>query len=95
MGNNIPVPDKSVKKDYELESYELESVDGIRNRLQKGRLRDSEEIKDSLDYVEKLINKIELALKNEQEAGYDNLTLKEKKKELSVLFKMLEAKTFK
>ena len=34
-----------------------------------------------------------MSLKNEEEAGYDNLTLKEKKKELSMFFKMLEAKT--
>ena len=35
MGNNIPVPDKSVKKDYELEPYELESIDDTKKKGSK------------------------------------------------------------
>jgi uncharacterized protein YpuA (DUF1002 family) len=51
---------------YDLEKYERDSLEEIRKSLKKGKYKTKEDIQDSLGFIEKLANKMNIAINNEK-----------------------------
>lgn len=72
---------------YDLEKYERDSLEEIRKSLKKGMYRTKNDIQDSLDFVEKLANKMNVAMNNEKK---DNKTTWELESDLGDLRKIFD-----
>ena len=72
---------------YELEKYERERVEEIKKCLKKGNYRSKEDVQDSLNFLEKLANKMNIAIANEKK---DNKTTWELEADLADLKKMFD-----
>jgi hypothetical protein len=92
-------PYLDISKDYELEKVDKDSVDEIRKLLKGGRYKDPEYLKEHLEYLENLIQKLWRIYQEEKKTGKMNLSLerdlakiKELFAQLSTLLDTLESK---
>jgi hypothetical protein len=51
---------------FELEKYDRESLEEIKRGIKKGKYKTKNDIQDSLDFLEKLANKMNVAINNEK-----------------------------
>ncbi len=72
---------------YELEKYERDSLEEIRRLLKKGSFKDKQSMIDSLEFLEKLANKMNIAVNNEKK---DNKTTWELETDLTDVKKMFD-----
>lgn len=72
---------------YDLEKYERDSLEEIRKSLKKGIYKKKEDIQDSLNFIEKLANKMNIAMNNEKK---ENKTTWELDSDLSDLKKIFD-----
>jgi len=72
---------------YDLEKYERDSLEEIRKSLKKGMYKKKEDIQDSLNFVEKLANKMNIAMNNEKR---ENKTTWELESDLSDLRRIFD-----
>lgn len=72
---------------YELEKYERDSLEEIRKGLKKGQYKTKDAIQDSLNFLEKLANKMSMAVANEKK---DNKTTWELETDLIDVKKMFD-----
>jgi len=72
---------------YELEKYERDSVEEIKKGLKKSAYKNKDDIQDSLNFLEKLANKINIAISNEKR---DNKTTWELETDLADIKKMFD-----
>jgi|GEM_PF-2917596 len=72
---------------YELEKYERDSVEEIKKGLKRNTYKSKDEIQDSLDFLEKLANKMNIAIANEKK---DNKTTWELETDLVDVKKMFD-----
>ena len=72
---------------YELEKYERDSLEEIKKTVKNEGYTKKEDIQDSLDFLEKLANKINMAVTNEKK---DNKTTWELETDLNDLKKLFE-----
>lgn len=76
--NGIPYSeykDKS-KQEYELEKHERDSCVEIRKRLKESKYTDSEQVREHLEWLENLIERVGNILKIEEREKISNLSLK-------------------
>ena len=72
---------------YELEKHERDSLEEIRKTLKNNSYTKKEDIQDSLDFLEKLANKINVAVTNEKK---DNKTTWELETDLADLRRLFD-----
>lgn len=72
---------------YELEKHERDSIEEIKKHLKLKKYKDKESIKDSLEYIENLANKMNIAINNEKK---ENKTTWELESDISELKKVFE-----
>ena len=72
---------------YELEKYERDSLEEIKKCLKQGKYKTKEAVQESLDFIEKLANKINIAVNNEKK---DNKTTWELETDLADVKKMFD-----
>ena len=84
------IPGSSVGSEYELETHDQQSLDDIKNRLEKKKFRQKDQVMESIEFLENLNNKLSQIIRNEEAAGNDNWTLKQKHKEILELFARLK-----
>ncbi|MGV8086028.1 MAG: hypothetical protein ACP5N1_00200 [Candidatus Woesearchaeota archaeon] len=72
---------------YELEKHERDSLEEIRKTLKKSGYKTKDDIQDSLDFLEKLANKINIAVTNEKR---DNKTTWELETDLTDIKKIFD-----
>jgi len=72
---------------YELEKYERDSVEEIKRGLKKNAYKNKDDIQDSLNFLEKLANKMNIAISNEKK---DNKTTWELETDLIDVKKMFD-----
>lgn len=72
---------------YELEKHERESLEEIRKTLKNNEYKTKTDIQDSLDFLEKLANKINIAITNEKK---DNKTTWELETDLNDLRRLFD-----
>ncbi len=72
---------------YELEKYERDSLEEIKRTINKEGYSKKEDIQDSLDFLERLANKINVAVNNERK---DNKTTWELETDLNDLKKLFD-----
>ena len=72
---------------YELEKYDRDSLEEIKRCLKKGTYKDKDAIQESLDFLEKLANKMNIAVTNEKK---DSKTTWELETDLSDVKKMFD-----
>jgi hypothetical protein len=72
---------------YELEKYDRESLEDIKKELKKRRYKNKDTIQESLDFLEKLANKMNIAIANEKR---ENKTTWELETDLTDVRKLFE-----
>ena len=72
---------------YELDKYDRDSIDEIKRYLKQNKYDDKDSIKDSLEYIEKIANKMNVAIQNEKK---ENKTTWELEADLNDLKKVFE-----
>lgn len=72
---------------YDLEKYERESIEEIKKSLKKGSYKTKNDVQDSLAFIERLANKINIAMVNQRK---ENKTTWELEADLSDLKKVFE-----
>jgi len=72
---------------YELEKYERDSLEEIKKSLKRGSYKDKQSIQDSLEFLEKLANKMNIAITNEKK---DSKTTWELDTDLADMNKMFD-----
>ena len=84
---------------YELEKYERDSLEEIKSGLKKGKYKTKDSIQDSLNFLEKLANKINIASANEKrenkttwELDTDLADIKKLFDQLDQMLQLLESK---
>jgi uncharacterized protein YpuA (DUF1002 family) len=98
---NMPLSDEYLKsvsetqlKDraytpYDLEKFERDSLEEIKRGLKKGRYKTKEDIQDSLSFVEKLANKMNVAITNEKKESKTTWELDSDLSDLKKIFDQL------
>jgi hypothetical protein len=74
---------------YDLEKYERDSLEEIRKSLKKGSYKTKNDIQDSLNFLEKLANKINIAVVNERKENKTTWELESDLAELRKIFDQL------
>ena len=64
------------KREYELEKHERESCVDIRTRIKSKKYTDSEQVREHLEWLENLVERIGNILNIETKEGISNLSLK-------------------
>lgn len=72
---------------YDLEKHERDSLEEIRRGINKGKYKTKEDIQDSLAFIEKLANKMNIAINNEKK---ENKTTWELESDLGDLKKIFD-----
>jgi hypothetical protein len=67
---------KDAGKDYEIESFDRQSLDEIRKLLKEGKYKDPQKLRDHMEYVEDLIGKLMRIIQDEEKESIQNLSLK-------------------
>jgi hypothetical protein len=75
---------------YDLEKYERDSLEEIRKSLKKGKYKTKNDIQDSLNFLEKLANKINIAIVNEKRENKTTWELETDLVDLRKTFDQLE-----
>ncbi|HYD03310.1 MAG TPA: hypothetical protein VEC16_03335 [Alphaproteobacteria bacterium] len=75
---------------YELEKHERASMEEIRKSLKKGKYKKKEDIQSSLEFMQKLANKINIAIVNEKKDNKTTWELEADLVELKKVFDELE-----
>ena len=70
---------------FELDNYQRESIEEIKKLIKQGKYRDKAIIRESLEYIENISNKISIAILNE---GREGKTTWELEADLSMLKKV-------
>jgi hypothetical protein len=78
-----------VSKDYELEKVDRDSVEEIRKLLKGGRYKDPDYLRDHLEYLENLVQKLTRMYQEERKAGKMNLSLERDIAKIRELFNQL------
>lgn len=66
---------KKSRREYELEKHERESCVEIRGRIIAGKYTDSEQVREHLEWLENLIERVGNIIKIESKEGISNLSL--------------------
>ena len=74
---------------YELEKHERESLEEIRKGLKKGIYKNKDTIQDSLEFLEKLANKMNIAIANEKRENKTTWELESDLNDVKKLFDQL------
>ncbi|MGV8151096.1 MAG: hypothetical protein ACP5NV_05190 [Candidatus Woesearchaeota archaeon] len=72
---------------YELDKYDRDSIEEIKRCIKQKKYTEKDSIKDSLEYIEKLANKMNVAIQNEKK---ENKTTWELEADLNDLKKVFE-----
>jgi formiminotetrahydrofolate cyclodeaminase len=75
---------------YEMEKYDRDSVEEIKKSLKKGKYKVKSDIQDSLMFLEKLANKINIAVNNERKESKTTWELEADLTEVRKLFDQIE-----
>lgn len=75
---------------YEMERHERASLEEIRKSLKKGKYTKKEDIQNSLEFLQKLANKINVAIVNEKKENKTTWELEADMTELKKVFDELE-----
>ena len=75
---------------YEMEKYDRDSVEEIKKSLKKGKYKTKSDIQDSLMFLEKLANKINIAINNERRENKTTWELEADLTEVRKLFDQIE-----
>jgi hypothetical protein len=75
---------------YDLEKYERDSLEEIRKSLKKGAYKTKNDVQDSLMFVEKLANKMNIAVVNEKKENKTTWELEADLSDLRKIFEQLE-----
>ena len=76
---------------YEVEKFERDSLEEIRKCLKKGLYKDKAAVQDSLEFLEKLANKMNVAITNEKKDSKTTWELETDLTDLKKMFAQLEA----
>jgi hypothetical protein len=67
---------RQARKEYELEKHERDSMQEIRKRIKEDSYTNMEEVRDHLELIEDLIEKVKIIIQSEERDGLVNLSLK-------------------
>jgi hypothetical protein len=67
---------KDAGKDYEIESYDRQSLDEIRKLLRENKYKDATQLRDHMEMVENLIARLMRIIQDEEKESIVNLSLK-------------------
>jgi hypothetical protein len=74
---------------YELEQYERDSIEDIKRMLKKKKYRDKALVQESLEFIEKLANKMNVAINNEKKENKTTWELEADLADVKKLFDQL------
>jgi hypothetical protein len=74
-GKQYDESDVMVHREYELEFYDRDSIDEVKRMLELGRYTDRDMLRDHMEYVENLLEKLSRISMEEKRAGTMNLSL--------------------
>jgi hypothetical protein len=77
-------------KDYELEQVDKDSIAEIKKLLKEGKYTDPSYLRDHIEYLEDLLQKLSRTLQEERKIGKMNLTLEHDILKVKELFEELE-----
>jgi hypothetical protein len=77
------------EKDYELEQMDKDSIAEIRKLLKEGKYKDPAYLRDHIEYLEDLIQKLTRVFQEERKRGKMNLTLEHDIAKVKELFDQL------
>ena len=75
---------------YDLEKYERESIEEIKKSLKKGSYKTKNDVQDSLAFIERLANKINIAMVNQRKENKTTWELEADLSDLKKVFKQLD-----
>jgi hypothetical protein len=75
---------------YEMEKYDRDSVEEIKKGVKKGHYKNKEDIQDSLMFLERLANKINIAIANEKKENKTTWELEADLTDVKKLFDQLD-----
>lgn len=67
---------RDANKDYEIEPHDRESLEEIKRMLKAGEYGEAEKLRDHMEYVENLIQRLSQIIADEEKAGIQNFSLK-------------------
>jgi len=74
---------------FELQKYEYESLEEIKKYLKLKKYKDKLQVQEALDFVDKLANKMTIAINNEKKEGKANWELESDLNEVRKIFDQL------
>ena len=84
--DNDKMPYIDTSKDYELEQVDKDSLAEIRKLLKEGKYTDPKYLRDHIEYLEDLIQKLMRTFQEERKTGKLNLTLEHDIAKIKELF---------
>lgn len=78
--------EKKAIREYELEKHDRDSCKEIKRRIEADSYKDIEEVREHLEFLENLIDKIRNITQSEEREGIVNLTLKRDFSKIQMLY---------
>lgn len=67
---------RDAQKDYEIESFDKQSLEEIRRLLKEKLYKNAQQLRDHMEYVENLIQRLTGIIQDEDKAGIQNFSLR-------------------
>lgn len=67
---------REANKDYEIESFDRKSLDEIRRLIREKLYKNPQQLRDHMEFVENLIQRLSQIISDEEKAGIQNFSLK-------------------
>ena len=78
--------ERKSEKEYELQKHERDSCIDIRKRINEGKYTDADQIREHIEWLENLIEKVSNILKIESNQGVSNLSLQRDFSKVKILY---------
>ncbi len=75
---------------FELQKYELDSLEDIKNMIKNKRYKDVPTLRESMDFIEKLADRVNVAITNERKESKTTWELEANLADIKKIFDQLE-----
>jgi len=82
---------REANKDYEIEPFDNQSLEEIKRLLKEGKYKDPAQLRDHMEYVEDLIQRLTAIIQDEDKAGIQNFSLRRDYAHIKELYATMSA----
>jgi len=76
---------------FDLQKYELDSLEDIKNMIKKGKYKDIPTLRESMEFIEKLADRINVAVNNQKKENKTTWELEANLADIKKIFDQLNA----